>query len=126
MGAVVLARRRAASHALIAKLVELAYLLPAKRYKEGVVEHAVARLRQALERVGVICDGDLSRHQHPAARKMFGADEGIDAAPNAQARFHFWIRAALRNRKYFTTNLPSRPCSVPPQIRQVISRSTVS
>jgi hypothetical protein len=34
-------RRRVASRAVIAKLVELGYLRPAKRDNEGVVEHAV-------------------------------------------------------------------------------------
>ena len=34
-----------------------------------------------------------------------------------------WTRLAFRNRKYFMTNLPSRPGSGPPQARHVISRS---
>jgi hypothetical protein len=61
MGAVIPFRRRAASRAVITKLVELRYLRPAKRYNEGVVEHAVERLRQALQRDGVIYDGDLKK-----------------------------------------------------------------
>jgi hypothetical protein len=65
MGAVIPFRRRAASRAVIAKLIELGYLRPANRYNEGVVEHAVERLGQALQRDGVICEGDLSRHLLP-------------------------------------------------------------
>jgi hypothetical protein len=64
MGAVI-PFRRAASRAVIAKLVELGYLRPANRYSEGVVERAVERLGQALQRDGVICEGDLSRHLLP-------------------------------------------------------------
>jgi hypothetical protein len=38
---------------------------PANRHNEGVVERAVERLGQALQRDGVICEGDLSRHLLP-------------------------------------------------------------
>jgi hypothetical protein len=69
MGTVIPYRRRAASRAVIAKLVELGYLRPAKSYNEGVVEHAVERLRQALQRDGVIF-GDLSRHLRPLYPRM--------------------------------------------------------
>jgi len=50
-------RRRAASRAVIGKLVELGYLRPAKRDSDGVVEHAVQRLRQVFQRDGLICEG---------------------------------------------------------------------
>ena len=36
------------------------------------------------------------------------------------------VRAALRIRKYLSTNLPSRPTSGPPQAPQTISRESVS
>jgi hypothetical protein len=55
-------RRRAASRAVIAKLIEFGYLRLANRYNDGVIEHAVERLGRALRRDGVICDVDLSRH----------------------------------------------------------------
>ena len=60
MGIVVQFRRPVASSEVIAKLVELGYLRPAKRHKIGVVENAVERLRQDLHRDGVIRAGDLS------------------------------------------------------------------
>jgi hypothetical protein len=65
MGAVIPFRRRAASHAVIAKLIELGYPRPANRYNEGVVERAVERLGQALQRDGIISQGDLWRHLLP-------------------------------------------------------------
>ena len=68
-------RWRTASRAVIGKLVELGYLRPAKRYEEGVVKNAMARLRQALQRDGFIGDGDLSRALFPAPRKVPGADD---------------------------------------------------
>ena len=58
MGAVLPFRRRAASRAVIGKLVELGYLRQAKRYNDGVVERALQRLRLALQRDGLICDKD--------------------------------------------------------------------
>ena len=45
MGIVVQFRRPIASSEVIAKLVELGYLRPAKRHKIGVVENAMERLR---------------------------------------------------------------------------------
>ena len=60
MGIVVQFRRPVASSEVIAKLVELGYLRPAKRHKIGVVQNAVERLRQDLHRDGVIRTGDLS------------------------------------------------------------------
>jgi hypothetical protein len=74
MGTVVPFRRRV-SRAVIAKLIELGYLRPAKRYKEGVIEHAVARLSHALQRDDVICNGDLSRDLLPAPGKVLSADD---------------------------------------------------
>jgi hypothetical protein len=60
MGIVVQFRWPIASSEVIAKLVELGYLRPAKRHKIGVVENAMERLRQDLHRDGVIRAGDLS------------------------------------------------------------------
>jgi hypothetical protein len=73
MGTVLPFRRRVASRAVIVKLVELGYLRPAKRYNEGVVDHAVERLQRTLQRDGVIFDGDLSGDVPPAG-KVFSAD----------------------------------------------------
>lgn len=75
MGDVLPFRRRVASRAVIEKLIQLGYLQRARHYKEGVVEHAVQRLRQVLQRDGVVCDGDLSREPLPAARKVLNADD---------------------------------------------------
>jgi hypothetical protein len=58
---------------VIVKLVELGYLRPAKRFNEGVVDHAVERLKWTLQRDGVICDGDLSGDVPPAG-EVFSAD----------------------------------------------------
>ena len=70
MGTVLPFRRRVASRAVIVKLVELGYLRPAKRFNEGVVDHAVERLRRALQRKGVICEGGLSRDMLPAPNEV--------------------------------------------------------
>jgi hypothetical protein len=74
MGTVLPFRRRVASRAVIEKLVELGYLRSAKRFNEGVVDHAVERLKRTLQRDGVICDGDLSGDVPPAGR-VFAADD---------------------------------------------------
>jgi hypothetical protein len=73
MGTVLPFRRRVASRAVIVKLVELGCLRPAKRFNEGVVDHAVERLKWTLQRDGVICDGDLSGDVPPAG-EVFSAD----------------------------------------------------
>jgi hypothetical protein len=75
IGTVTPFRSRVASRAVIAKLVELGYLRPAKRYKESVVKNAMAQLRQALQREGFVGEGDLSRAMFPAPRKGLGADD---------------------------------------------------
>ena len=75
MGAVLPFRRRAASRAVIGKLVELGYLRQAKRYNDGVVEHALQRLRLALQRDGLICDNDLSHDPLAARGKLLGGDD---------------------------------------------------
>jgi hypothetical protein len=72
MGAVLPFRRRVASRAVIGKLVELGYLQQAKRFDVGVVEHAVQRLRQTLQRDGLVCEGDLSHAPLAARRKLLG------------------------------------------------------
>jgi hypothetical protein len=59
----------------IVKLVEFGYLRPAKRHREGVVERAMERLSHALQRKGVICEGDLSRDMLPAPNKVLSADD---------------------------------------------------
>lgn len=59
MGIVIQFRRPSASAEVVAKLVELGYLRPAKRHKAGVIENAVERLRRDLHRDGVIRAGDL-------------------------------------------------------------------
>jgi hypothetical protein len=64
MGIVLQFRRPTASADVVAQLVKLGYLRPTKRYKAGVVENAVERLRRDLHRDGVITAGDLS----PAAK----------------------------------------------------------
>jgi hypothetical protein len=64
-----------ASRAVIGELVKLGYLRPAKRYNEGMVKNAMARLRQALQRDGFIGEGDLSRALFPVPRKVPGAEE---------------------------------------------------
>jgi hypothetical protein len=74
MGAVIPFRRPVASRAVIAKLVELGHLKPAKRYKEDAVKGAVARLREGLQRDGAICDGDLSRRSAPAPADAANSD----------------------------------------------------
>ena len=78
MGTVLPFRRRVASRAVIVKLIELGYLRPAKRFNEGVVEHAVERLKWTLQQDGVICD--LSR-RCASSRKGVQCRSRIDAAP---------------------------------------------
>jgi hypothetical protein len=60
MGVVIQFRRAVASPEVISKLVKLGYLRPAKRYKRGPIEKALARLGQDLYCAGVIAAGDLS------------------------------------------------------------------
>jgi hypothetical protein len=60
MGIVLQFRRPTASADVVARLVKLGYLRPVKRYKAGVIENAVERLRRDLHRDGVITAGDLS------------------------------------------------------------------
>jgi hypothetical protein len=61
MGIVIQCRRSVASPEVVARLVELGYLRPAKRHKAGAVENAMERLRRDLRRDGVIRAGDLSQ-----------------------------------------------------------------
>jgi hypothetical protein len=75
MGAVLPFRHRVASRTVIGELVKLGYLRPAKRYDEGMVKNAMARLRQALQRDGFIGEGDLSRAMFPLPRRVPGAEE---------------------------------------------------
>jgi hypothetical protein len=75
MGTVLPFRRHVASRAVIVKLVELRYLRPAKRFNEGVVDHAVERLKRTLQRDGVICEGELSRDMLPAPSEVLSADD---------------------------------------------------
>ncbi len=53
-------RGRIASPLVITKLVELGYLMPAKRQSARAVENAIFRLRQRLYHDGIISAGDLS------------------------------------------------------------------
>jgi hypothetical protein len=92
MGTVLPFRRRVASRAVIVKLVELGYLRPAKRCNEGVVDHAVERLK-TLQRDGVICDDNLSGDVPPAG-KVFSAMRRQNSGP-----FPFLNRATLPQQK---------------------------
>ena len=75
MGAVLPFRRRVASRAVIGELVKLGYLRPSKRYDEGMVKNAMARLRQALQRDGFIGEGNLSHAMFPVPGEVRGAEE---------------------------------------------------
>jgi len=63
MGTIIQFRRPVASAEVIANLVKLGYLQPAKRYEANALEAAVARLRHDLRRDGVICEGDLPQKE---------------------------------------------------------------
>ncbi len=82
MGIVIQFRRPAVSAAVVAKLVELGYLRPAKRHKAGVIESAVERLRRDLHRDGVIRAGDLSivvkEEKPPQGRAASGSSESTE------------------------------------------------
>jgi hypothetical protein len=80
MGIVVQFRRPVASPEVIAKLVELGYLRPAKRHRIGVVENAVERLRQDLHRDGVISAGDLSPVPKDEKQEGDGAPAAISSS----------------------------------------------
>jgi hypothetical protein len=58
VGNVIQFRRPVASHAVIAKLVELGYLQSGKRHKNGAVENALAQLKSDLCRDGVVRSSD--------------------------------------------------------------------
>jgi hypothetical protein len=61
MGSVNRARRPGASTLVTAKLVQLGYLKPAKRYRPDAVDKAVERLKRDLWHVGAIEGGDLTK-----------------------------------------------------------------
>ena len=75
--------------------------------------------------------------EYPAALRQLG-DVGGDAPQPMPRRAghtlrgggrrfcHVCLRPAVRNRKYFKTNSPSRPASGPPQTRHAISPSALS
>jgi hypothetical protein len=58
VGNIIQFRRPVASHAVIAKLVELGYLQPGKRHNSSAVENALARLKNDLYRDGVVRSSD--------------------------------------------------------------------
>jgi len=61
MGSINRSRRPGASTLVIAKLVQLGYLRPAKRYRPEAVDKAVERLKRDLWHVGAIEGGDLTK-----------------------------------------------------------------
>ena len=72
MGGVVYLWRPTASHALVAKLVELGYLQQAKRHRASAIENAIERLRGDLCRNGAVSEGDLSRSADGEDRRSKG------------------------------------------------------
>ena len=72
MGTVIQFRRPVASAEVIANLVNLGYLQPAKRYEANAVEAAVARLGHDLSRDGVICEGDLPQKEGKSTSRADG------------------------------------------------------
>ena len=68
MGSVNRLRRSVASTLVIARLVRLGYLRPAKRYKPNVILQPVERLKSDLRHVGIIEDGDLTKIDRAARR----------------------------------------------------------
>ena len=68
MGSVNRLRRSVASTLVIARLVRLGYLRPAKRHKPNVILQAVERLKSDLWHVGIIEDGDLTKIDKAARR----------------------------------------------------------
>jgi len=68
MGSVNRLRRSVASTLVIARLVRLGYLRPAKRYKPKVILRAVERLKRDLWHVGIIEDSDLTKIDKAARR----------------------------------------------------------
>jgi hypothetical protein len=68
MGTVIQFRRPVASAEVIANLVKLGYLRPAKRYEANAVEAAVAQLRRDLSRDGVISERDLPQEEGKGSR----------------------------------------------------------
>jgi hypothetical protein len=78
MGIVLQFRRPAVSAEVVAKLIKLGYLQPTKRYRAGVVENAVERLRRDLHRDGVISAGDISPTAKDEQRDI--EQPGIDQA----------------------------------------------
>jgi hypothetical protein len=97
MGIVIQLRRPIASPEVVAKLIELGYLRPAKRHKAGAVENAMERLRHDLYRDGVIRAGDLwpaskedgqERDQPPPAVSSSAATSIIFAATSSDPTAH--------------------------------------
>jgi hypothetical protein len=72
MGTVIQFRRPVASAEVIANLVKLGYLQPAKRYEANALEAAVARLRHDLSRDGVICGGDPPQKEGKSTSRADG------------------------------------------------------
>ena len=72
MGTVIQFRRRVASAEVIANLVKLGYLQPAKRYEANALEAAVARLGHDLSRDGVICEGDPPQQEGKSTSRADG------------------------------------------------------
>ena len=86
---------------------------PDRRYA-NVLKLLILAVGAAANRKTVVA---LSAGIHRGAARTATEDR------SGYALRHFWTRLAFRNRKYFMTNLPSRPGSGPPQARHVISRS---
>ena len=61
MGSVNRSRRPGASTLVIAKLIQLGYLRPSKRYRSEAVDKAVERLKRDLWHVGAIEGGHLTK-----------------------------------------------------------------
>ena len=84
--------RLVASVVVIAKLVQLGYLKPRKRYKPNVILKAVAFLKTDLWHAGVIEAGDLTKIEkathglkqarRPARRKLVGLTGSRPSALN--------------------------------------------
>jgi hypothetical protein len=72
MGTIVQFRRPVASAEVIANLVKLGYLQPAKRYKANALEAALVRLKHDLSRDGVICEGDPPQKKGESRTKADG------------------------------------------------------
>ena len=72
LGTIIQFRRPVASPEVIASLIKLGYLEPAKVYEANVLEAAVARLGRDLSRDGVICGGDLPQKEGRSTTRSDG------------------------------------------------------